>query len=142
MKRFIPGLDRESSKGSDHLDGVFLVRVDRAFYRWHPSRPFYLLRFSILEPKEHRGHYFTGRLYCNPRGLWRLSWFLRDFGYNVDLFRREELEEQALLGLQGVVRVAHHVLNGRWFLDFEGFAPAAEWQELAPTTSEGAGHDL
>ena len=142
MKRFIPRLYRESCDGSDHLDGVFLVRVDRAFYRWHPSRPFYLLRFSILEPKEHLGHYFTGRLYCTPRGLWRLSWFLRDFGYNVDLFRREELEEEELLGLQGVVRVSHHVLNGRWLLDFEGFAPAAEWEEFAPRTSEEAGHDV
>jgi hypothetical protein len=33
--------------------------VDRAFYRWHPTRPFYLLRFAILEPKEHRGHSLT-----------------------------------------------------------------------------------
>ena len=52
MKRHIPGLHRENRNGSDELEGVFLVRVDRAFYRWHPTRPFYLLRFSVLEPKE------------------------------------------------------------------------------------------
>jgi len=51
MTRHIPGLHRESKNGSDVLEGVFLVRVDRAFYRWHPTRPFYLLRlrFSSLK---------------------------------------------------------------------------------------------
>ena len=52
MKRHIPGLHRENSNGYDQLDGVFLVRVDRAFY---------LLRFSILEPEQHRGHSLSGR---------------------------------------------------------------------------------
>ena len=62
MKRHIPGLHRDST-----LEGVFLVRVDRGFYSWHPTRPFYLLRFSVLEPKEHAGHYLTGRIYCTPK---------------------------------------------------------------------------
>jgi hypothetical protein len=31
MKRFIPGLDREGHNGEDVVEGVFLVRVDRAF---------------------------------------------------------------------------------------------------------------
>ena len=55
MKRHIPGLHRESRNGDEILEGVFLVRVDRAFYRWHPQRPFFVLRFVILEPKEHAG---------------------------------------------------------------------------------------
>ena len=67
MKRHIPGLHREGRNGSDELEGVFLVRVDRGFYSWHPTRPFYLLRFSVLEPKEHAGHYLTGRIYCTPK---------------------------------------------------------------------------
>ena len=50
MNRHIRGLHRESRNSSDQLEGVFLVRVDPAFYHWHPTRPFYLLRFSILEP--------------------------------------------------------------------------------------------
>ena len=64
MKCHIPGLHREGRNGDDIVEGVFLVRVDHAFYRWHPQRPFYVLRFAILEPKEHQGHSFTGRLYC------------------------------------------------------------------------------
>jgi hypothetical protein len=142
MTRHIPGLHREGRKGSDELEGVFLVRVDRAFYRWHPARPFYLLRFAVLEPKRHSGHSLTGRIYCTPKALWRLSWFLRDFGYNTDLLVRDELDEKALLGLQGVVRVSHTVLNGHSFLNFDGFAPAVDWEELAPAANREAGHDL
>ena len=142
MKRFIPRLYRESCDGSDHLDGVFLVRVDRAFYRWHPTRPFYLLRFSVLEPKEHCGHSLSGRIYCTPKTVWRLSWFLRDFGYNTDLLGRDELDEKALLGLQGIVRVSHTVLNGHSFLNFDGFAPAGDWEELAPAANREVTNDL
>jgi hypothetical protein len=142
MKRHIPGLHRENGNGDDGLEGVFLVRVDRALYRWHPTRPFYLLRFSVLEPKEHLGHTLTGRIYCTPKALWRLSWFLRDFGYNTDLLGRDELDEKALLGLQGIVRVSHTVLNGHSFMNFDGFAPAADWEEFAPATSQKAGHDI
>ena len=71
-----------------------------------------------------------------------IRWFLRDFGYNTDLLRRDELDEKALLGLQGIVRVSHTVLNGHSFLNFDGFAPAADWEEFTPATSQEAGHDL
>jgi len=67
---------------------------------------------------------------------------LRDFGYNADLLGRDELDEKALLGLQGIVRVSHTVLNGHSFLNFDGFAPAGDWEEFAPATSQEAGHDL
>ena len=127
MTRHIPGLHRESSNASNQLEGVFLVRVERAFSRWHPTRPFYLLRFSVIEPKEHRGHCLTGRIYCTPKTLWCLSWFLWDFNYNADLLGRDELDEKALLGLQGIVRVSHRLLSGHSFLNFDGFAPAADW---------------
>ncbi len=51
MKRHIPGLHREAQNGDDILEGLFLVRVERAFYRWHPQKPFFALRLAILEPK-------------------------------------------------------------------------------------------
>jgi hypothetical protein len=142
MTRHIPGLHRESRNGADTLEGIFLVRVERALYRWHPTRPFYLLRFSILEPEKHRGHSVSGRIYCTPKALWRLSLFLRDFGYNTDLLGRDELDEKALLGLQGIVRVSHTVLNGHSFPNFDGFAHAADWGEFAPATIQEAGHDV
>jgi hypothetical protein len=128
MKRHIPGLRHEKRGREDMLEGVFLVRVDRAYYRWHPQRAFFVIRFAILEPKEHQAHSFTGRLYCTPRALWKLNWFLRDFGYDPDLMSRDEVDEKALLGLRGIVRVSHTVLNGHSFPNLDGFAPAADWE--------------
>ena len=131
MKRHIPGLHCEQRESDDALEGIFLVRVDRAFYRWHPQRPFYSLNFSILEPREHQGRSVSGRLYCTPKALWKLRWFLRDFGYDRELMGRGEVDEKALLGLQGIVRISHTTLNGRTFLNLSGFAPASEWEELS-----------
>jgi hypothetical protein len=130
MKRHIPGLHREPGAVDDNLEGIFLVRVDRAFYRWHPQRPFYFLWLAILDPKEHQGRSLSGRLYCTPKALWKLRWFLRDFGYDPDLMGRDEVDEKALMGLRGIVRISHTTLNGRRFLNLGGFAPATEWDEL------------
>ena len=55
MKRHIPGLQGEHRASDDTLEGIFLARVDQAFYRWHPQRSFYVLRLTILEPREHQG---------------------------------------------------------------------------------------
>jgi hypothetical protein len=144
MKRQIPGLQREVRNGDEILEGIFLARVDRAFYRWHPQRPFYVVRFTVLEPIEHQNQAITGRIYCTPKALWKLSWFLRDFGYDPDLMGREEVDEKALLGLRGVLRTSRTVLNGRSFLNLEGFAPAGDWDEdsTAVRTSREAARDL
>ena len=131
MKRRIPGLHREGPHPEQILEGVFLVRVDRAFYRWHPQRPFYILRFAIIEPREHQSRSLNGRLYCTPKALWKLRWFLRDFGYDPDLMGKDEVDEKSLLGLRGIVRISHTTLNGRCFLNLGGFAPASEWDELS-----------
>ena len=50
MKRHIPGLHVGRQATASHLEGMFLVRVDTASYRWHPQKPFLVLRFVILEP--------------------------------------------------------------------------------------------
>lgn len=144
MKRHIPGLHREASNGEEILEGIFLARVERSFYRWHPQRPFFVLRFVVLEPKEHEGHILTGRLYCTPKALWKLNWFLRDFGYDQDLLGRDEVDEKALLGLRGVLRVSRAIVNEHYFLNLDGFAPAEEWDEVAVPqgTSEEASRDL
>jgi len=137
MKRHIPGLRGEQRVSDDALEGIFLVRVDRAFYRWHPQRPFYVLRLVILEPREHQDRSLTGRLYCTPKALWKLRWFLRDFGYDPDLMGRDEVDEKKLLGLRGIVRISHTTLNGRCFLNLSGFAPASEWDELSVSVANG-----
>ncbi|HUJ29657.1 MAG TPA: hypothetical protein VLY23_00125 [Candidatus Acidoferrum sp.] len=130
MKRQFPGLHAESKDGDGLLEGLFLARVDRAFYRWHPQKPFFALRFSVLEPKQHSAQTISGRLYCTPRALWKLNWFLRDFDYDNDLFARDEVDEKALLGLTGVIKTSRTTRKGRSFLNLEAFAPAAEWEEL------------
>ncbi len=134
MKRHIPGLHQQAQSSDANLEGHFLVRVERAFYRWHPQKPFFALRLAVREPKEQTGQAISGRFYCTPKALWKLSWFLRDFGYDPDLLGRDEVDEKALLGLRGVVRVSRTTLNGRSFLNLDGFAPAGEWEELSVAT--------
>jgi len=138
MKRQFPGLHAESKNGDGLLEGLFLARVDHAFYRWHPQKPFFALQFSILEPKQHSAQTISGRLYCTPKALWKLNWFLRDFGYDDDLFSRDEVDEKALLGLTGVVKTSRTTSNGRSFLNLDAFAPAGQWEELA-VSAIGAG---
>ncbi len=126
MRRRIPGLHQQAQNGDDILEGVFLVRVERASYRYHPQKPFFALQFAILQPEEHAGRTFSGRLYCTPKALWKLSWFLRDFGYDAELFGQDEVDEKALAGLRGVVKVSRAVVNGRCFVNLDAFSPAAE----------------
>jgi hypothetical protein len=87
------------------------------------------LRFSVLEPKELSGQPITGRLYCTPRALWKLNWFLRDFGYDGDLLARDEIDEKSLVGLHGVAKISHVVVDGASLLNLDGFAPAGQWDE-------------
>ena len=132
MKRRIQGLhDADRSAASQIPDGLFLVRVTRAQHRWDFRKPFYLLRFSVLEPKELAGHSVAGRLYCTPRALWKLNWFLRDFGYDTELLSRGEIDERSLLGLRGVIKISHTVINGTSLLNLDGFAPVVQWEQLS-----------
>jgi hypothetical protein len=61
MKRHFPGLHTEPTRVDDSLEGIFLVRVDRAYYRWHPRKPFFMLCFAILEPKDFNQGAVSGR---------------------------------------------------------------------------------
>jgi hypothetical protein len=113
-------------------DGVYLVRVDQVRYARERQKPFYSIRFAVVEPAALAGHALAGRLYCTQKALWKLSWFLRDFGYDAELFGREEIEDKALVGLSGVVKVSHTVVNGRSLLNLDAFAPAAAWAGIGP----------
>jgi hypothetical protein len=132
VKRHIQGLhEADRSTASRVRDGVLLVRVERPQHRWDSRKPFYLLRFSILEPKELTGRSVTGRLYCTPKALWKLNWFLRDFGYDVELLGQDEIDDKNLVGLRGAVKVSHVVSNGTSLLNLDGFAPAGQWEQLS-----------
>ena len=132
MRRRIQGLhEADLSAASQVRDGLLLVRVERVHHRWDSRKPFYLLRFSILEPKELAGHSVAGRLYCTPRALWKLNWFLRDFGYDTELLGRDEIDEERLIGLRGVIKISRTVVNGTPLLNLDGFAPAVQWEQLS-----------
>ena len=141
MKRRFSGL-QETASANEVLDGIFLVRVNKAEYRWHAQKPFYILRLSILEPKELTGRIISGRLYCTSKALWKLGWFLRDFLYDPDLLGSEEIDEKALFGLRGVVKISHTTLNGRSLLNLDGFAPASQWKELSTASAQKASNSV
>jgi len=112
-------------------DGVFLVRVERAQYLWHAQKPYLSVVFQVLEPVGTRGVRFNARLYSTAKALWKLNWFLRDFGYDADLLGREEIDDKNLVGLCGVVKVSHAVVNGTSLLNLDCFAPRDRWIELS-----------
>ena len=144
MRRRIQGLHEADQAAAGQVrDGLLLVRVDGAQHRWDARKPFYLLRFSVLEPKELSGHSVSGRLYCTPKALWKLTWFLRDFGYDTELLGRDEIDEKSLVGLCGVVKISKLVVNGASLLNLDGFAPASQWEALASaSTASLAGSEV
>jgi len=113
-------------------DGVFLVQVQRVQFRRQSPKPYYTLALAILEPSRSSGCTLSSRLYCNPKALWKLNWFLRDFGYDTELLGRDEVDEAQLVGLKGVAKISHIVFDGSSWLRLDGFAPAGRWEELSP----------
>jgi hypothetical protein len=147
MRRNIPGLFSRQGDRESPLDGLFLVRVEKVSYRWQTQKPFLEVRFVVLEPKPFEARWFSGRLYCTDRALWKLNWFLRDFGYDAELLSRDQVDEKALLNLRGVIRTSLVTINGRSFQNLDSFAPAADWEMLDCTSIsksdvQGDAHDL
>jgi hypothetical protein len=133
MKRQITGLHAADRCAADQIpDGIFLVRVHRVRFRRYAQKPYYSLALTILEPRRFADHVISSRVYCNAKALWKLNWFLRDFGYDSELLDRDEVDETQLIGLQGVVKISHIVFNGTSLLRLDGFAPACRWEELSP----------
>ena len=138
MRRRIPGLRQTAPANDDVPDGLYLVRVDRVQYRYDKQKPYFTVRLAVLEAKQYEGQSLRGRLYCTPKALWKLSWFLRDFGYDQEMLGREEIDERAVVDLTGIVNISHATINGRTFLNLEGFAPASQWPELSTAREEAA----
>jgi len=139
MKRQIEGLhNADESSAGVFPNGLFLVRIERARYQWHAQKPYYSFQFGVLEPEAMAGHSLTGRLYCTPKALWKLRWFLLDFGYDTELLGRDEIDDKRLVGLCGVVKISHSVLHGTSVLNLDGFASARQWEELSVNASNSA----
>ena len=122
----------QAAPAGDPPDGIYLVEIEKAQFRWHARKPFCLLRLSVLEPPTLAGQVLSGRLYCTSKALWKLGWFLRDFGYDTELLIRDEVDEKAIAGLRGVVKISHAVVHGTSLLNFDGFATAGQWSDLSP----------
>jgi hypothetical protein len=137
MIRKLQGLNSQRIIPALELNGFFLVRVEGASYRCHPQKPFLIVRFAILEPDTYRDRTFSGRIYCSERALWRLGWFLRDFGYDAELLLREQIDEKALIHLRGVVRTSATRFRGSSYQKLDGFAPASEWEALPHVLASG-----
>ena len=139
MKRRLPGISATVEESRPTIpDGIFLVRLDHAQHRWHSQKPFYVLRLIVLEPKSFAGVPIVSRLYCTSKAMWKLGWFLRDFLYDPESLIRDEIDERAMRGLVGVVKVSHSVVNGVSLANFDGFAPASQWEELSADIPAGS----
>lgn len=106
------------------------MRVIWAQYRAQTEKPYLAINLSITEPEAYSSRKISSRLYCTEKALWKLNWFLRDFGYDPELLDKDEIDDKALVGLRGVVKVSHSSVNGRTFLNLDGFAPADNWGEF------------
>jgi len=126
VKYQIPGLHG----ATPFPEGFFLVRVAYAQYRTRGEKPFVALNLSVIEPSAFVGRKISSRLYCTEKALWKLNWFLRDFGYDLELLGRDEIDDKAMVGLRGIVKVSHSQVNGRSYLNLDGFAPATHWDEF------------
>ena len=102
---------------------------DRRAGRW----VYYTLDLAVLEPNRFSNQIVSSRLYCTQKALWKLNWFLRDFGYDAELLERDEVDEGQFVGLRGVVKISSIVFRGTSLLRLDGFAPASRWEELSPT---------
>ena len=133
MKRQIEGLRAAGCSDIDRTpDGIYLVRVQRVQFRQYAPKPYYTVVLAVIEPRPFAGNVVSSRIYCNPKALWKLNWFLRDFGYDAEMLGRDEVDERQLVGLQGVLKISNVVYDGMSLLRFDGFAPASRWEELSP----------
>jgi hypothetical protein len=135
MKRYVQGLSSAGSPVGNPLpDGLFLVRVQAARYQWHSQKPYFVLRFTILEPCAFANRSVAARIYCTPKALWKLNWFLREFGYDNELIGRDEIDDKLLTGLRGVVKVSTVIVHGNSLVNLNGFATAEQWKDLSHST--------
>jgi hypothetical protein len=139
MKRQITGLHAADRDAAEQVPaGMFLARVQKVYFRREAQKPYYTVTLAILEPCRFADHAISSRLYCSPKALWKLNWFLRDFGYDADLLGRDEVDEGRLVGLKGVVKISHIVSNRTSLIRFDGFASASRWEELSPANLDNS----
>jgi len=139
MKRQIAGLHAADRCAVDQIpDGLFFVRVQKVQFRRQRQKSYYTLALTVLEPRRFFDRVVYSRLYCTPKALWKFNWFLRDFGYDVEQLGRDEVDETQMIGLTGVVKMSHVIINGTSLLRLDGFAPGSRWEDLSPANIDGS----
>jgi hypothetical protein len=128
MKRRVPGLHQHASARIQIPEGVLLVSVHRVLYI-NGRKPYFALGFKVIEPARYANQQISTRLYCTERALWKLHYFLQEFHYDPRLLDQDEIDEKALLGLRGVVKISRASVNGRTFTNLDAFAPESAWSE-------------
>ena len=94
MKRQITGTPRRRSLCRRPDSGRNLSRSGAtSLLRRQAQKPYYTLGSGHSRAAPFRPATISSRLYCNPKALWKLNWFLRDFGYDVELLGRDEVDE-------------------------------------------------
>jgi hypothetical protein len=137
MRTRIQGLS-QSNKRKPLVEGKYRARVVRFEPAGHAAKPCRTATFLSLDPTAHSGRYVQTRLCCHDRALWKLRWFLSDFGYDAELMAAEELDDRRVVGLEGVIRLAYWGTDGHRRLDVQGFAPADRWPEVSRQLENGA----
>jgi hypothetical protein len=136
MTQRFEGLFLQSEASAEAVPaGWYLVRVVQARYSWQRQKPYYVLQLSVEEPGRYAQQRLFGRLECTAKVLWKLGWFLRDFGYDPERLRRDEVDTKSMIGLRGVVRISPLAGTHGSLVSFDGFAPQEEWPKLAATTA-------
>jgi hypothetical protein len=126
----IQGLSQVSER-KPLVEGSYRARVVRFGPAGHAPKPCRAATFLILEPAPYAGRFVRTRLYCHERALWKLRWFLNDFNYDAELLAADELDDRRVVGLEGVIRLAHWGDDGHRRLDVQGFAPSERWADLS-----------
>jgi len=135
MKRRFLTLPQELDDPWAIPEGLYLVSLQRALYFGRP-KAFYQLQFQILRPEPWTHRVFSARLYCTAKTLSKLLWFLQAFAYDCELLARGEIDDQALVGLQGIVKISHARRNGRSYWNLDAFAHESRWSD--PISLTGA----
>ena len=131
MKRQIPGLaETAPDSHSEVPDGIFLVRLESAQHRWQARKRFYLLWLSVLEPSRSPDAPLSVVSTAPQKrcGSWAGSCGIFCMTLNCCAPRRGR---RTLHGLVGVVKISHTVVNGISLVNFDGFAPTRQWEELS-----------
>ena len=132
MKRQITGLHAADRCAADQIpDGVFLVRVQRASFSGRHRSLTTRSLWPFLSPADLPARSFRAAL-LQPESPVEAELVPARLWLRHRTARSRRGRRSQLVGLKGVVKISHIVINGASLLRLDGFAPAGRWEELSP----------